>query len=522
MGNAQAPILLEATNITKSFPGVVALRGVDFAVTAGEIHALVGENGAGKSTLINILTGTYPATAGEVSLRGKKVRLHSPADARAQGIAVLHQHPQLVGSLDVAGNLFLGREPATRLLRRVRQKEMQKQTGEMLARLGLQSITPTTFARSLDVGEIQMVAICRALLQEPGIFILDEPTASLGKDEVDRLFGVLRRMKNEGVGILYISHRMEEVFDLADRITVMRNGEIVGTKDVDETTVADVIQMMIGKRLRVTGQARERAFGDVYLKANGITGKTLIKDVSFAVQRGMALGVFGVRGAGQHELALALSGAAPIVSGTLEIRNRTTRLNAPANALSVAKLGYVPSDRHAEGLILNMSVRENITLPILRRLSRLAWVSRRRERKIARDGIEALSVSCSGLQQRLMFLSGGNQQKVVLAKWFLSGANLYVLEDPTKGIDVGTKEEIYKAIHRLLADGAAVILITSELREIMNLTDRVLVFRSGKVVFESETSRTSTEELLQYAMGGVDDTRVTNDGQSPDGREGSS
>jgi len=481
---------------------VEALRGVDLQIRKHEIHALVGENGAGKSTLINILTGRIPRDSGQILVRGRETRIHRRSDAQAQGIAVLEQHPQLVGGLDVAANLFLGRETVTPVLKRVRHSEMRRRAESLLESVGIEHVRSTTLARNLDVGEIQMVAICQALLQEPAILILDEPTASLDRAEVELLFRALRRLREQDVGILYVSHRMEEVFELADRITVMRNGEIVGTRAISGTKPSEIIRMMIGKELVEKDIVRHQEGGEARLEVYGLAGKGKLRDVSFTLRHGTALGVFGVRGAGQHELAQTLVGAAPVKGGVIRLEGSAGTLKSPAKAFRVGKMGYVPSDRHKEGLILSMSIQENVTLPILQSLSRFGWVFRRREMQVATRGIDTLSISCSGANHEVRYLSGGNQQKVVLAKWLMSGASLYILEDPTKGVDVGTKEELYGVISSLVEAGSSVVLISSELREIMTLTDTVIVLKDGYSVFQSKTAETCSEELLNYAMQG--------------------
>ncbi|MFC2030797.1 sugar ABC transporter ATP-binding protein [Chloroflexota bacterium] len=486
-------------HITKDFPGVRAVDDVDLELKPREIHALVGENGAGKSTLINILTGVYRPDGGQIQLGDRLVHIGSPGQAESLGIMSIHQEPALVPHMDVASNIFLGRE-FTSGLGLVQRKKAQEAALEVLKRLDL-DLDPTTPVAELSIGEQQMVGICRALVRSPVVFVLDEPTGALTRTEVARLFALLRRLREEGVSVLYISHRMEEIFELADRVTVMRNGRRIDTLPIAETDTNEVVRMMIGKDLEDFYPKVKVEKGAELLRIEGLSSDTAVQDVSLTIHAGEVVGIYGLVGAGQAELAYTLVGARQMTGGSLFFEGQPIDIQSPAQALRHG-IALVPRERRDEGLILPMTVKENITLAALQEWSLGGLIKPAAERRAAAEQVEALSIVTSGLNQQVRYLSGGNQQKVVLAKWLAHNSRVILCDEPTRGVDVGAKTEIYAILTRLLKSGTGILFISSELPEVQSLSDRILVMFRGRVVLDKPAKEASSDELLAHALVG--------------------
>ena len=497
------PFVLELTNIHKSFGPVKVLEDVSFNLRPGEVHALLGENGAGKSTLMKILSGFHGKDQGTIRLNGNAVEITAPRQAITLGIAEIYQELNLVPTLTVAENIFLGREPRHGALQALDWATMHRGAVEALARLGL-NLDPGRRVDSLSVAEQQMVEIAKALSTNARILIMDEPTSALTQKEIDSLFHIIRQLRGEGVGIIYISHKLDEVFALADRITVLRDGRLVGTYDAADLDHAKVIRLMVGRELSEMYPKVTVEKGEVVLSARGLTRRPLLADVSFNLHAGEILGVTGLMGAGKTELASALFGSVPAESGQILLQGRPARLNRPADAIR-AGISLVPEDRKTQGVILNMSVQSNITLPFLQHLRRLMLLDGAREREVARSSIERLRIKARDPWQDVGGLSGGNQQKVALAKWLTHPPKVLMFDEPTRGIDVGAKTEIYRLMGELAGQGIAILMFTSELPELLGMSDRILVLHRGRVAAEFSREEATQERILEAAMGGKAD-----------------
>lgn len=494
-----ADALLQAEDLHKEFPGVRALQGVSLAVRSGEIHGLLGENGAGKSTLIKCLAGIHQPDRGSIWLRGREVRFASPRDAIQAGIATIHQELSLAPHLTVMENITLGREPVRGPLPLIDRRQMAAQAAAALARLGVE-IDPAARVGELGVGSQQMVEIARALAVEAQVLILDEPTAALTQAEVERLYAVLEGLRQRGTGIIYISHRLEELYRLCDRVTVLRDGSYVGTYPMPQTPEADLVQAMVGRPLKDRFPAREVQPGPEALVVRELSRGKVLRQVSLTVRRGEVVGVAGLMGAGRTELARAIMGLDPVESGSVAVLGRPVRTGDPGAALA-AGLAFVPEDRKAQGLFLNRSVRENLTFAGLNRLVRWGWLSRRAERHLTSRMIGELAIRTAGGEVPVGTLSGGNQQKVVLGRWLAVGPQVLILDEPTRGVDVGAKAEIYRLINQLAAAGKAILLISSELPELLGMCDRILVMREGRLAGEFTRARATQEAIMRCAVG---------------------
>lgn len=495
---------LRLAGVTVRFPGVVALDDVSFDVRAGSVHAICGENGAGKSTLGRVIAGIAVPDGGGFAIEGRSVRFTSPRDARLAGVAMVHQELAFCENLSVAENLCLGALPARRGL--LQRALMQQRAQEMLSAIGAEAIDVTRPMDALSIAEQQMVQIASAVGAGARVIVFDEPTSSLGEDEAQRLYALIGRLKEGGVTQLYVSHRMPEIFLLSDAVTVLRDGRHVATQPTATLDEGALVQLMIGRRVDQyyatppTDGGVVPAGADV-LSVEGLASPGRVRDVSLTLRAGEVLGLAGLVGAGRSEIAMALFGLDPRATGTIRVHGKAVRVRSPRDAMALG-LGLVPEDRKRQGVVLGMTARENTTLPILERLSYAGWVSRRRERAVATEYATALRVRASAAEAPVMQLSGGNQQKIVLAKWLAARCRILMLDEPTRGVDVGAKAELHAWIHRLASEGVAVLLISSELPELLHLSTRIVVVREGRIVGEL-SKRVATQDALLRMMAGL-------------------
>jgi rhamnose transport system ATP-binding protein len=491
--------LLTLDNIRKSFAGVHALKGVSFELHAGEIHALVGENGAGKSTLIKVISGAHWPDSGTLTIAGQQIVENDPILSRALGVVVIYQRPALLPDLTVAENVAMGLEPRS-AGRIVRWKARRNRATELLARVGA-DIDPDAFVHSLSMPEQQLVEIARALGANARVLILDEPTASLSEREVERLLGVIRELRRQGVGIVYISHRLEELFQIADRVTVLRDGASVGTRPMAGIDRAELIRMMVGRDVTTIFPKQTVPVGDPIVRLHDVgCTSSGVYGVSFEVRAGEIVGLAGLVGAGRTELARILFGLTPADAGTIEWRGAATTIRTPAQA---ARLGiaYVPEDRRRHGVILEMPVTTNATLAVLNRVSTNGWLNFRRERELAKEFVERLSIKTASLGTPVGDLSGGNQQKVSVARWLATDPRLLILDEPTQGIDVGAKAQIHQLMVELAGRGMAILMISSELPEILGMSDRIVVMRGGTVSGILPRAEATQVDVMALALG---------------------
>ncbi len=489
--------------ISKSFPGVRALDEVDLDVYEGEVLALVGENGAGKTTLMEILnphpapTGFYRQDSGRIFLRGAEIRPKNPSEAQALGISFIHQHFNLAPNLTVAENIFLGREPRKSALRIIDREQMRRETEEILRSLGV-DISPDALVGGLAVAQRQVVEIAKALSRDASLIIMDEPTSALDRDEIERLFDIVRTLKSKKISTIFITHHLEEVFEIADRVVVLRDGKRVGAVDVSDANISTVVRMMVGRELSMFSK-EPAEMGDVILEVDGLSRYDTVKDVSFQLRSGEILGFAGMVGAGRTEMARALFGIDKRHSGRIYIDGEEVRIDSPRDALK-AGLGLVPEDRQLQGLVLLMAVKENITLPGLDGISRRGMIDRRKEREIADYYVDKLMIQTPGIDHPVKGLSGGNQQKVVLAKWLALKPRVLVLDEPTRGIDVGAKADVHALMSEIAAQGIGIIMISSEMPEILRMSDRIIVMADGRITGEFSRSEADQEKIMNCAM----------------------
>ncbi|AMM18827.1 D-ribose transporter ATP-binding protein [Frondihabitans sp. PAMC 28766] len=492
---ASGPPVLELDRVAKSFGSVVALTSASLTVQASSIHALVGENGAGKSTLIKIVAGLYHRDAGEFRLRGESVDFSSTAQAKAAGIAVIYQEPTLFPDLSVTENIFMGRQP-TDSLGRIDRKSMRAEALRIFERLSV-GIDPDRLAEGLSIADQQIIEIAKAISLDARLLIMDEPTAALSGLEVDRLFQVARSLRDEGRGLVFISHRFDEVFALCDAVTVMRDGAFISTDAIADVTEDEIVRRMVGRDVKDLFPKQEAEIGDVVLEVEGLTQPGVFHDVSFTVRAGEIVGLAGLVGAGRSEIVRAVFGVDPYASGTVRIAGRDLpRLNPRAAML--AGIGLVPEDRRKQGLVLDSSVARNETLAIRQKLTKWGFLRSSRENAAARTWASRLQVKTSSLDTLAGTLSGGNQQKVVLAKWLATGPKVLIIDEPTRGIDVGTKSEVHRLISELAGQGMAIVMISSELPEVLGMADRILVVREGRITAEIPRA-TATAENVMFA-----------------------
>jgi len=495
------PTLLRLSGISKSFAAVRALKEVSFELDAGEVHALVGENGAGKSTLIKIVTGAHAPDEGTIEVQGQTITENGPVRARSLGIAAIYQQPALFPELTVAENIALGLEPGG-AWRRIRWSQRRDRARRLLDRIGA-SIDPETEVRRLTMPEQQLVEIARALGAEARILILDEPSASLSDKEVDNLFRVIRELKAQGVGMIYISHRLEELPQIADRVTALRDGVLVGTRQMSEVTRADLIRLMVGRELSAVFPKTAVPLGDVVLDVHGLgCRESGVHDVSLQVRSGEILGLAGLVGAGRTELARVLFGLTPADAGAIVLRGRPVEIDSPGRAVALG-LAYVPEDRRRHGVILEMSVATNASLATLRAVSSYGMLDFRRERQRAAELVDRLGVKTASIETPVGHLSGGNQQKVALGRWLAAEPALLILDEPTQGVDVGAKAEIHRLMVELAGRGLAIVMISSELPEILGMSDRISVMHGGTVVGTIDRAGATQEAIMERALGHV-------------------
>ncbi len=491
------PPALRMRGIRKSFPGVVALDGVDLEVRRGEVHVLLGENGAGKSTLMKILSGAIRSDAGEIELLGRRVEIHGPAHAQALGIRIIYQEFNLVPQLSAAENIFLGKEP-TLGFGLVDRRRLQAEAGRRLEALGVR-VDPTRPVRELGVAQQQMVEVAKALHGEARVLIMDEPTSALTASEIDALFAAIEGLIANGVAVIYISHRLVEVERIGTRVTVLRDGKHVATHGVGEVSLAELIRLMANRELKEHYPKRRVVCGEELLRVEGLRGGVL-EDVAFSLHRGEVVGLAGLLGAGRTEVARAITGADPPAGGRVTIKGKSGRPRAPRDAIRQG-VGFLPEDRKTQGLVLERSVKENLALPSAPRLSPFGWMNAAAEKALATREVEDLRIRTPSLEQKAVLLSGGNQQKVVLGKWLAADVDVLIMDEPTRGIDVAAKVEIYEEMNRLTAKGVGILMISSELPEVLGMSDRILVMRQGRIVAEMDAAGITQVQVLRAALG---------------------
>ena len=496
MRESQNPYILEMRNIFKSFGGVNALRDVSFQCRPGTVHALVGENGAGKSTLIKILAGALLPDSGEIIFKGQKHQSFSTRKALNSGISVIYQELALVSQMTVAENIFLGREPR-KYFGIVDKKRLKIEAKKLLKQLGFE------VDMDMEVGEMtvayqQMVEIAKALSKNADLIIMDEPSAILAGHELDQLFLIIESLKKRGVTIIYISHRLEEVFRIANEVTILKDGQLVGTKTIKDLSRGELVKMMVGRTLEEVFPVSFNQLGNPVIQVEEISTKTILNQVSFNLREGEILGVAGMVGSGRTELARAIFGADPLTSGTIKIKGQDVVFKNPADAIR-SKISLVPEDRKYHGLFTKLSILNNITLPILSKISRWGFTDKKKENEIVERERQIHSIDMTSGNQEVQYLSGGNQQKVVLSKSLQTIPEVIIMDEPTRGVDVGAKFEIYQLIRQLNKDGIAILMISSELPEILGLSDRILVMREGKIVAELTPNETNEEMIIEFA-----------------------
>jgi ribose transport system ATP-binding protein len=489
--------VLAMRGIRKVFPGVVALDHVDFELRAGEVHVLLGENGAGKSTLMKILSGAYRKDAGDIVLDGRPVSIGSPRDAQMLGIATIYQELSLVPQLTVAENVLLGHEPSRAGI--IHGAKLREEARRSLDDVGLH-LDPDRRVDRLGIAEQQMVEVAKALFRRARVLVMDEPTSALTAREIERLFEVIRRVTAGGVAVVYISHRMRELAEIGTRVTVLRDGRAVGTFPLAGISFDALVRLMVNRDVRDHFPRRRCTPGTELLRLEHVSGASGVTDVSLTVCRGEIVGLAGLLGAGRTELARIVFGADPHSSGRVMVEGRDVTPKTPRAAIA-AGIGFLPEDRKHQGLVLTMSVSQNIGLPNLARWSRFGMVSERRERQVAERWVTDLRIKTPSVAERVVRLSGGTQQKVVLARWLAAEASLLVMDEPTRGVDVGAKVEIYELMNRLTDAGAGILMISSELPEVLGMSDRIYVMRRGRVEASFDAAAATEERVLQAALG---------------------
>jgi ribose transport system ATP-binding protein len=504
LDNSQAE-LIRLDGICKSFPGVRALHNVHLDVRKGEVHALLGENGAGKSTLVKILSGAYTRDAGEIFWEGKKVEIPDPHVAQLMGIGIIYQEFNLVPQLSIAENVWLGRQPMRNAsLGLVDWKESNRRTKLLLAELNL-DLDPRRPVAGLGVAQQQMVEIAKALSLDAKLLIMDEPTSALAETEIHQLFGLINQLKKRGVSVIFISHHLDEVFEICDRGTVLRDGEFIKVIDLKHTTKDELIQLMVGRTLDQQYPKVVAPRGKEALRVEHLSRDDVLKDINFSAYIGEILGIAGLVGAGRTELVKAIFGADKIDTGKVFVFGKEIKIDSPETAIR-AGIGLLPEDRKQEGLVLMLSVLHNISMASLDKIKNMLGLLRLQQEKInVGEYIQKLRISTPGIQQQVQNLSGGNQQKVVLAKWLAGKSKILIFDEPTRGIDVGAKVEVYNLMNSLVGSGAAVIMVSSEMPELLGMSDRIVVMHEGSLVAEFDRANVTQEKILSAAMGVIND-----------------
>jgi ribose transport system ATP-binding protein len=495
--------VVEMEHISKTFPGVKALDDVRFSVFSGEVHVLLGENGAGKSTLMKILSGVYTKDTGEIRISGNPVELHNVKDAMHQGIRIIYQELNLLNNLTVAENIFIGEEPRTRGI--IDWKKMFSESQKLLDGLNL-SIDAHQKVAELPVGQQQMVEVAHAVSKEAKVIVMDEPTSALSSKEIKELFTTIRKLQKRGVGVVYISHRLEELLEIGDRVTVFRDGQYIGTRNVREEDgsikiqLNDLITMMVGRSLDQQFPKMKFTPGEETLRIENLQTEEKLRGCSLSIRKGEILGLAGLMGAGRTELARAVIGADRITGGSVYRGGKRLKIRNPGDAIAQG-IGYLPEDRKLHGLVLELDVAKNITLTGIKRIISAFHLSLKKERKEAGNLVGELRIKTPSISQQVRYLSGGNQQKVVVAKWLFANSDILIFDEPTRGIDVGAKVEIYRLLNTLVEAGKTVMIISSELPEILGMCDRIAVMREGNIVKEFLRAEATQDAILKYAIG---------------------
>lgn len=493
----QRPALLEMKGITKAFPGVLALNKVDLTVHAGTVLALVGENGAGKSTLMKVLSGVYRMDEGQIFLDGRPVNIESPLASQQLGISIIYQEFNLLNNMSVAENIFVGREPKTRA-GFVDKRAERAEARRLLEEVGL-AIDPDTRVRRLSTAQKQMIEVAKALSFNARIIIMDEPTSSLTERETETLLGIIRKLRDRGVAIVFISHRMNEIFEISDEIAVMRDGEMMEKMITSQVTEHDVIEAMVGREVKNLFVKEPVAIGPVVLEVKNLSTRNFLSDISFSVRSGEILGFAGLVGAGRSEVMRALMGIDPRETGEIFVDGRKVSIRSTVDALRCG-IGFVPEDRKEQGLILGMTVKRNVTLAALGKVAKNWFIDRSAEDRLTDEYIVSLRVKTPSREQRVVNLSGGNQQKVVIAKWMATNPKILILDEPTRGIDVGAKKEIHALMSKLAGQGVAIIMISSELPEILGMSDRIVVMHEGRIKGVLDRGDASQTAIMKMAV----------------------
>jgi ribose transport system ATP-binding protein len=492
--------LLRFENVNKSFLGVQALKDINLQIHTGEVHALVGENGAGKSTLVKILTGVYKKDSGKIIFKGEEINPFNLLDAQKLGISVIFQELNLIPKLSIAANIFIGSESVNQL-KFLNNHEMEEKSKEFLSEVSL-DLNPETKIEHLDSARKQLVEIAKALSRDSQLIIMDEPTSSLSEKEIVNLFRLINKLKNKGVSILYISHYLDEVFQIADRLSVLRDGKMVDTLNIKDTDIETVVRKMIGTSLSGFYKKDNVPQPEIILSVENLSKNGIYEDISFDVRKGEIFGITGSVGAGKSELVRSIFGILKNDKGKIKIRGEQIFINSPLDAINLG-IGMLTEERHKEGLVLGLSVLKNISLSSLGKVQSGTFIINREEVNLAKKFIENLSIKASNIGERVKYLSGGNQQKVVLAKWLARAPDILILDEPSKGIDVGAKSEIYEILSNLAKAGTSILFVSSDVNEIIAMADRFIVMRNGIIVNQFNHGRTTKEEVLKYAIGGV-------------------
>jgi len=495
--------LLSMKNVNKSFPGVLALDDVTLDILPSEIHALVGENGAGKSTLMRALSGVSKIDSGTIYWKGKTVDISQPKDAQKLGISMIHQELAIIPYLDVGKNIFLGREPQLKVSGVIDWKKLYQQAQEQLDKLGL-DINPKTPVESLTIAQQQMVEVAKALSMDASLIVMDEPTSALTEKEVDALFSYMKKLRENGVSIIFISHRLNEIQRVSDRITILRDGKWIGTSEVRDLSQNDIVKMMVGREVEQSTKKQAKPSSEVILQIKNLSSGDDVHEVTFDLHKGEILGIAGLVGAGRSALAEAVFGSRKITSGYMKLGHKKVKFTSPKMAIEHG-LGLVPEDRKAQGLFLNMAVWQNIVIAGIKKTTRFGFIRKAETQKISTSLVDRLSIKTPSLGQQVKNLSGGNQQKVIIARWLSLKPKILILDEPTRGIDVGAKAEIHNLLKELATEGVGVLMISSELPEILGVSDRILVMKEGHLVAVLDPELSSQDEIMQAAAGSKDE-----------------